>query len=289
MSKAWPKEREEELERLWKMRPKIRVADIARRLGVTRNAIVGKSRNMNLHYEGKPMQLAKASPAAIEGRTIFPKSVIVPDATMQVLRSGSSNRKLGAAVVKGRWKGMPIYSLTLEERATCPRSCQRWLDCYGNHMHNAKRYKHGPQLIKAIARDLRVLQEQWPNGFVVRLHVLGDFYSVDYVKQWWAWLALFPALHVFGYTAWPASSPIGQQLETIRDRAWHRFAVRTSGGGDGPSAITIPRRDPGQDDLPMYDRANVIVCPAQTGASASCSTCSLCWAAPGKTIAFMRH
>ena len=37
-------------------------------------------------------------------------------------------------VTKGRWRGYPVFTLTLEERATCPSYCEQWDECYGNNM-----------------------------------------------------------------------------------------------------------------------------------------------------------
>ena len=47
---------------------------------------------------------------------------------------------------------------------------------------------------------LRLLDIDHPNGFAVRLHNLGDFYSLQYVALWRRLLARHPALHVWGYT-----------------------------------------------------------------------------------------
>ena len=31
-----------------------------------------------------------------------------------------------------------MYTVTLEERATCPKTCKHWYDCYGNTAHSPK-------------------------------------------------------------------------------------------------------------------------------------------------------
>lgn len=43
-----------------------------------------------------------------------------------ILVSGFLNVKIGRDVRKGKWKGYWIYTLSLEARATCPRSCEHW-------------------------------------------------------------------------------------------------------------------------------------------------------------------
>lgn len=113
----------------------------------------------------------------------------------------STNKKLGKRADAAAWK-LPadavILTLTLEERATCPTDCPHYRDCYGNNMHAARRLAHGPRLERAIERDLVAL-----NGkpALIRLHVLGDFYSVPYVEFWRSMMRRFPNISVFGYTA----------------------------------------------------------------------------------------
>ena len=48
----------------------------------------------------------------------------------------------------------------------------------------AIRYNADDELIAMMESELHDLQAKYPNGFLVRLHVLGDFYSVSYVAQW---------------------------------------------------------------------------------------------------------
>ena len=80
-------------------------------------------------------------------------------------------------ITKGKWKGFPVFGLTLEERATCPRSCEQWLSCYGNGMgqRRAYRYEHGPKLLEALDKELGILSSEpkTRNGFAIRLHTLG--------------------------------------------------------------------------------------------------------------------
>lgn len=222
-------------------------------------------------------------PASRLGRSIFPKSIVNAADAPRVLVSGINQRKLGDRVTKGKWRGMPIYALTLEERATCPWSCANWLLCYGNSMPYSRRHAAGGDLLAALQLELRTLQCSYPGGFLVRLHVLGDFYSADYVSCWSRWLDEFPALHIFGYSAWPIDSEIGKAVHGLAGRRWDRFAIRQSHTEPGPRrAITVTQNG---------DHQSVVVCPAQTGKTATCGSCGLCWAAAAqdKTIAFIQH
>jgi hypothetical protein len=56
-------------------------------------------------------------PAAMDGRTIYPTTVMAVSDETTVLKSGSNQWKLGSKVLKGHWAGFPIFALTLEERS----------------------------------------------------------------------------------------------------------------------------------------------------------------------------
>ena len=217
----------------------------------------------------------------VDGRTLFPSTVREPDGSTRLLKSGHNNAKLGKTVEKGAWAGMPLYSLSLEERATCPRTCQEWANCYGNRMPFAQRFKSGKVLEKRLEREIASLAaEHCYTGFVVRLHVLGDFYSANYVALWARLLKRHPGMRVFGYTARqprPSGRSIGRLLMALRQAYPQRFVIRLS----GTEAITVP----GQLLVPE----GAIVCPAQTAQSLCCATCGLCWTATEKVIAFVAH
>ena len=74
--------------------------------------------------------------AVLSGKTMFEKTVKPAKDRKSILQSVASNTKIGKGgniITKGIWKGMPMYSLTLEERATCPKDCGQWNNCYGNN------------------------------------------------------------------------------------------------------------------------------------------------------------
>lgn len=225
--------------------------------------------------------------ALIEGRTLFPSRVFQAHEVPRLLISGANQRKIGDRVTKGSWRGMPIYTLTLEERATCPVACHNWATCMGGGMPYSRRVQAGPALEERLASELADLQRLYPRGFVVRLHILGDFYSVGYVARWRAWLDAFPALRVFGYTAWPADTEIGAAVALLALECWERFAVRVSVPDGAPAgtrqAATIWHEPTGDEDG--------IVCPAQTERAACCGACGLCWAPAAwhRRIVFVGH
>lgn len=221
-----------------------------------------------------------------EQRTMFPSTVVSALDSQRLLISGANSIKLGAKVKRGDWAGFPIYQLSLEERAACPPTCNNRNTCYGNSMPFARRHKVDEHLLPALETELAVLQSTYPRGFVVRLHVLGDFFGMEYLQAWFRFLDQFQALHIFGYTAWPRDSEIGAAIAWQTRIMWKRFAIRFSSATSEPQGATTVWHTP---------KANVyqdnIVCPAQTEATACCATCGLCWAASAKdkTIVFIGH
>ncbi len=148
--------------------------------------------------------LHPAHSAITQERSLFPGTVTGADESPRLLVDGFNSRKVGKRVTKGAWKGMPIFTLTLEERSTCPRSCEQWHACYGNNMPFARRHRLDEDLIVALAVELDAKQRQHPGGFVVRAHVLGDFGSADdpdlaltYVGMWHVAFQQNPALRMF--------------------------------------------------------------------------------------------
>jgi len=229
---------------------------------------------------GAPYSLDRSHIAARLGTSLFREGRLQSArfSFENLLKTGHNNRKIGKTIQKGKWKGYPVYTLTLEERATCPRSCHHWLDCYGNKMNWPTRFMNDGALIPRLDGELRTLAKY--GNFVVRLHVLGDFYSVAYVKQWRIWLETIPELHVYGYTAWQPDTDIGAEIAAM---PWDRFAIRFSNSGQAKKS-TATTYSP--DASGIVDGG--IVCPAQTGKTECCSTCALCWQTERK-IVFLAH
>lgn len=230
-------------------------------------------------HDGHRVQLLPHHPAIREGSTIFPSTLVPAAHVERLLKSGHNSSKIGKQMVKGRWKGMPIYTLTLEERETCPRTCLQWATCYGNNMHMAHRIHDDGTLTLRLNSELLHLAFIHPKGFIVRLHVLGDFMSVEYVQFWRAMLERFHNLRIFGFTARLPSDPIGAAvLELMRD-FYDRVAMRISGGGYDTDCAEVV-------DKP--EEATGIRCPAETDASRCCANCGLCMQT-NRTITFVRH
>lgn len=243
--------------------------------------------------ERKPLLLSIMHPAIVEARTLFPTTVRdVGDEWL--LKGGDNSAKIGREVRKGPWKGFPIYTLTLEERATCPTSCAVYGSCYGNHMTFARRWRHGAALEWRLEREVPALELKHPRGFVVRLHSLGDFYSVEYVRLWRRLLESCTALRVFGYTA---------RIDTMADEVAYEVALLVR---DYWTRLDVPRFAVRFSNAPIFARstttietpiqrpADAVICPAQYVSTPAakkaecCAQCALCWDTD-RRIAFLRH
>lgn len=215
-------------------------------------------------------------------RTKYPKSV--KPASDNMLKSGKDNAKLGGMITAGKWKDLPLYSLTLQERMTCPSDCEQWNNCYGNNMPFAHRFDHtDPDFLAKLDAQLAKLSAKHSQGFVVRLHVLGDFYSDVYVKWWASMLRKYPTLRAFGYTHRDANSHIGQLLGIMNLQQPDRWVIRFS---DDPMQILSAHV---VDKNVQPTKGLQILCPEQTGKAESCAACGLCWSALNRQILFIEH
>ena len=233
--------------------------------------------------------MTKTQIAVATGKSLFNKAKVksVADGmgkSERVIKK-STNIKLGKKVTRGTHKGMPIYTVTLEERATCPTSCKHWADCYGNNMPFATRYTYDDDLIESIEMEIKLLNKKHiTTGFLVRLHVLGDFPDMDYVNMWARLMNNYPALNVYGYTAHGIETDLGANIAAIGLLHGSRWMVRTS--GDFTQAFSALNDD--QPNLDMVEKKKAFVCPVQTNKVSDCGACGLCWTA-NKPVVFLSH
>ena len=107
----------------------------------------------------------------------------------------------------------------------------------------------------------------------VRLHVLGDFFSLDYVVFWRKLQHKHQNLYIWGYTAHKVGSPIGQAITEYNTSFGGRWLVRFSNNlndslarvGEYTCAVDAP------------EDTGYVSCPEQTGKTESCGSCGLCW------------
>ena len=216
--------------------------------------------------------------------TMYPKSRRAVADCKSVLKQ-SKNKKLSKdklpVIKKGKFKGYVIYTLTLEERATCPRYCYHWDDCYGNNMMFGHRIEHGPKLEAALQKEVAELCALY-RGVIIRLHVLGDFYSKEYVLLWGGLLRKHDNLAIWGFTGYEPASEIGLAIRAVQVGYGDRFAVRFSNAPKYKFSANSA-------DLFKPVKNQSVICPEQTGATESCATCTICWAATDVQVLFQTH
>ena len=199
----------------------------------------------------------------------------------------STNKKLGLKVKKGTFKGYQFHTLTLVERESCPKDCFHWETCFGNNMPFAHRFSNKDELLLTtrIHNDIKNLNGKLA---LIRLHVLGDFFNVQYVYFWDLMLTLYPNIAIYGYTANSTSSKleksrnIAQAILSLRIKHKKRFSVRFS--NDLKQEFSA-----NSEELQTPKKDKSIQCPEQVGLTDTCGTCALCWEQPKRQIIFKTH
>ena len=235
--------------------------------------------------------LAEDHGAVTAAEPLYPNRVLHPDdpatAEDSIFKDGCHNSKIGGDVLVGRLKGARIFTLTLAERTTCPRTCVHWRSCYGNADPHARRWLPGPALEARIDREIAALCARH-DQVLVRLHYLGDFYSADYVDLWAQLLTDHENLSAFGFTAHHPATELGALINAWRVEFGYRFAIRHSNLTGKWGSFTI--------DFPTARRriGDAVVCPEQRDAMSGghklrhCGNCGLCWQAD-VPVAFVEH
>lgn len=225
------------------------------------------------------MILTPNNPALAQAITIHPKSKRSPTETT-ILKSVSDNKKMGKGsnlITKGKWSGMPMFQMSLEERATCSRDCQQWASCFANNMAFAHRIDHThPEFIPTLDAELSALCHLYRHGVVVRPHVIGDYFSAEYAQWWMDQVERHKNLHLFGFTHWARSSDIGKIISHANesDRVWIRFSDQ---GGEMSANVAGGAFD-----------NDGFQCPEQVGKTNSCLTCAACWGTL-RAVRFKHH
>lgn len=203
---------------------------------------------------------------------------IVP-ASGSMIKEARRNMKIGNRVSLGRLAGAKIWALTLIERETCPTTCKVWDICYGNHMPFAKRHDHrSPKFYSYLSMSLSNIMAPG-KPVLIRLHVLGDFFSTEYVDWWRYRLETYSNLNLYGYTAHDPDSTIGRAVHGLALQfGWERAAIRFS-GFSGPYRGAVVDADP----VP-----GSFTCPEQEGLVKDCASCGACWDGE-KTVRFIPH
>lgn len=291
---SWDEPRCDRLREMWK--DGLQATAIAKELRSSPGAVYAKAREIGLpgrkrgkraaaSHVGAPSghrtTLQPWHPAIEDGRTIHGRTVIPARRAKRILKDAVNSSKIGPRVTKGSWKHYRLYTLTLEERRTCPRSCLLWETCYGNNLGHTtvERITDDGYLMPRLHAELAHLTAKHPKGVGVRLHVLGDFYSAEYVQFWGRMLEEFDNLRVFGFTARTVNDDIGLAVVDMMERYDDRAMIRFSGAGL-PQLSSEVVKDPAD--------ARFIICPGEQAAERTCGNCALCMNSD-VSITFLEH
>jgi len=139
-----------------------------------------------------------------------------------------------------------------------------------------------PNIDLFLEREIESLMLKHKEGIVIRLHVLGDFYSVDYVRFWEEMLLKHPKLCLFGYTARGSLDPIGHAIWILNNRFNERCVIRQSRNHEYNANSSWSYAAEESFEGKSFD------CPEQTGKIKDCASCGLCWTTK-KTVRFISH
>ena len=217
--------------------------------------------------------------------TIYKKSIHDLNNYDHDIVKNSTNIKLGKKVIKGMYNDYKMKTITLIERETCPKDCVHWDDCYGNNMPFAHRISHKNQnlLQKRIYNELLNSTNQL---LLIRLHVLGDFFNVKYVKFWSIMLNTFKNIAIYGYTA----NNINSNFKISRDIAKAIIKLNYNKHSHIRFSNDLKNKFSANSyELQKPIKNQAILCPVQEDKTANCGTCGLCWNQKNQSIIFKTH
>jgi hypothetical protein len=224
----------------------------------------------------------------LDNRSRYARMVRIPvPGISQILAPATNNPKLSRPSqprwVAGRWRGMWMFTVYLEELATClsnacPPEVKRL--CFAHWVPFAVRWTWCPTFFPALDYNLEEAQHEFREGFTVDLHSSGDFPDLEYLEDWIERLDRFPALHLWGNTAHRRESEIGWEIDCLNRTMRDRVAIHFSGeSGDMSSRILGVTIEPAA-------ATGLFMCPAnERHPKANCANCAFC---VDSTDAFVR-
>lgn len=211
---------------------------------------------------------------------------------------------MSSLLVKGNAKlGDGIWTFSTPRLVTCPGATDACKQvCYG------KAFKRYPNVEKTHNRMLdaskqddfveKMVEEIKESGAkIVRIHVLGDFYSLSYTRKWIRIVRSLPDVVFYAYTrsfACPRILPALNDLRTLPNMVLWWAVDKTSTAQPPEGRIAYMSLD--DEDLPPEEASlvfrvmrktkkvklnGVFVCPKETGKPTKdglhCDSCKYCF------------
>lgn len=139
----------------------------------------------------------------------------------RILAIAEHNPKLGGDIERrGTAPSRVVY---LEEYGTCSDQCRFKRDgnCWGENS-KADRFIVTEMFWTKVEHEIVILSLLHSRWFL-RLHGLGDFFSVEYVERWIALATKYEQMWVWGFTGRRRDSNIGHAIQSAMDRFGPRW------------------------------------------------------------------
>lgn len=260
-----------------------------------------------------------------------PLMVYIPDTRgVKISDYGLGNLKIGLGVYTySRLPGRPSksalglhdsYPVTVEGEATeffnvpnghawkgtCPASSPECESiCYAARPVEEMGAVAAMWLRNSATSDVPPIPE---DAKLLRLHVSGDFDTINYVKNWITRLVERPDVVMWAYTrSWrvPELLPyleilrglpnvtlwasMDQSIAELPPQGWRRAWIDGDERGGDPQLTKAHMDDPVVHNLVAYDGTASYVCPEETKRQPNCEACRYCFKGETKDVMFLRH
>ncbi len=197
---------------------------------------------------------------------------------------------LGVSFGNGNEKMGNIFSFSLPGKITCPGASEWCLKkCYG-YRYEIRR----PKCRKAYLLNLLLTKksEEFTRLMIgiipriipsFRIHVSGDFYSVEYIQCWTKICEQFPTTKFWSYTrSWNVEAllPHLDKLRSLDNVQLFASIDHTMLSQPEGWRIAFIKGD---------ERASGIICPAQINDNISCDNCGYCFNKNDGNVIFKIH
>lgn len=257
-----------------------------------------------------------------------PLVVYIPDTRgVELSRYGRGNLKIGLGVYTySRLPGHPsraalgtVYERTGQQlpdpsgwHGTCPGSTP---ECESICYARRPVAELGPVAVMWLDNTMRSDVPPIPeDAKLLRLHVSGDFDTVEYIQNWitrlgerpdvtawvytrsWRVPELLPALEVLRgmpnvqmFASMDASTPELPPGEAPGRPAWRRAWIDGDVRGGTPQEVAAHCGDPVTHNLRTFDGGRTYVCPEETKRQPDCATCRYCFDGQEHDVTFLEH
>ena len=183
-----------------------------------------------------------------------------------------------------------VWTFSLPSLLTCP-GASTWCreHCYARKIERLR-----PNCRRAYMRNLalsldldrlieQVLEALPEDAPVVRIHVGGDFYSVEYVDTWRFICEARPNTQFWAYTRSWTQPELREALERLRALPNVELFASTD------TAMPLPPEGWRVAFIEGDGRATGLACPHQLGQVASCLECGYCFRKKAGNVVFQIH